>query len=87
MTIVAPSGWVIAEMITNEYIWRGAGLTCDEAREALLQAWHRHRSTVLAQLPQLAASLPEAAQMPQHFKIRYYAYERGAGYRDTTRLV
>lgn len=87
MAVELPESWVIAEMLTHDHIWRGAGLTCDEAREALLQAWHQHRRSVLAQLPQLEASLPEAAQMPQHFKIRYFAYERGAGYRDTTRLV
>jgi hypothetical protein len=87
MTIVSPTGWVIAEMITNDYIWHGAGVSCDEAREALLSAWSLHRRSIVAQLPQLAASLPEAEQMPQHFKIRYYAYERGAGYRDTTRIV
>ena len=87
MTIVHPTGWVIAEMITHDYIWRGAGATCDEAREAVLSAWHQHRSSVVSQFPQLAASLPEAAQMPQHFKISYSAYERGAGYRDGTRIV
>lgn len=87
MTIVAPTGWVIAEMLTNDYIWRGAGATCDEAREALLAAWHQHRRGVVAQFPQLAATLPEAEQMSQHFKIRYMAYERGAGYRDGERLV
>lgn len=87
MAVELPESWVIAEMITSEYIWRGAGLNCDEAREAVLRAWHAHRRALLTQLPQLEASLPEAAQMPQHFKIRYYAYERGAGYRDTTRIV
>jgi hypothetical protein len=85
--IVASTDWVVAEMLTHDYIWRGAGLSCDEAREALLAAWTQHRSRVLAELPQLAASLPEAAQMPQHFKIRYLVFERGAGYRDNTRLV
>jgi hypothetical protein len=87
MAIVAPSTLVIAEMITHDYIWRGAGFTCDEAREALLSAWARHRGAVLQQQPALAPTLPEAAQMPQHFAIRYAEYARGAGYRDNERWV
>jgi len=87
MTIVAPDGWVVAEMITHDYIWRGAGATCDEAREALLTAWTRHRDDVLRQQPSLAERLPVAPEMPRHFPIRYQAYERGAGYRDQQRLV
>ena len=87
MAIVAPDTIVIAEMITHDYIWRGAGATCDEAREALLSAWARHRNAVVGQHPQLAARLPEAAAMPQHFAIRYAEYTRGAGYRDDERLV
>lgn len=87
MAIVPPSTLVIAEMITNDYIWHGAGATCDEAREALLTAWARHRAGVLRVHPQLQASLPEAGQMQQHFKIRYREYERGGGYRGEERLV
>ena len=78
---------VVAEMITHEHVWHGAGATCDEAREALLSAWARHRAGVLRQHPQLAASLPEAAAMPTHFRIRYRAYCRGGGWRDDERLV
>jgi hypothetical protein len=87
MAIVEPTGWVVAEMLTHDYIWRGAGATCDEAREALLGAWARHRAAVVAQHPQLAPTLPEASGMPQHFKIRYASYVRGAGYRDDERLL
>lgn len=87
MAIVEPSDWVVAEMVTNDYIWRGAGANCDEAREALLAAWTRHRAAVVAQHPLLAPTLPEASGMPQHFKIRYAFYARGAGYRDDERLV
>lgn len=86
MTIVAPTGWVVAEMITHDHVWQGAGLTCDEAREALLTAWTRHRDGVLRAQPGYVARLPEAAQMPQHFPIRYRAYERGGGYRGDERL-
>ncbi|MCE4556793.1 hypothetical protein [Pelomonas cellulosilytica] len=87
MSIVPPTAWVIAEMITHDYVWQGAGHTCDEAREALLTAWQRHRAGVLRVHPQLADRLPEAPHMPQHFKIRYRAYEAGGGYRGDDRLV
>lgn len=87
MSIVAPTTLVIAEMITHDYVWQGAGATCDEAKEALLTAWSRHRAGVLRVHPQLQPSLPEAAQMPQHFRIRYRAYECGGGYRGDERLV
>ena len=87
MAIIEPDTIAIAEMITNDYIWRGAGATCDEAREALLGAWARHRTAVVNQQPALAPTLPEAARMQQHFAIRYAEYARGAGYRDNERLV
>jgi len=87
MAIVPPDSIVIAEMITHDFIWRGAGATCDEAREALLTAWARHRAHVVSQQPALGPTLPEARQMQQHFKIRYREYTRGAGYRDDERLV
>lgn len=82
-----PHTLVVAEMPTHDFIWRGAGATADEARQALLAAWARHRRAVLAQQPQLADRLPEASAMPQHFRIRYAEYTRGAGYRDDERLV
>lgn len=87
MAIIAPSGWVVAEMITHEYVWHGAGATCDEAREALLSAWALHRAEVLNKFPQLENQLPEPAKMQQHFKITYREYERGGGYRSDVRLV
>lgn len=78
---------VIAEMITHDFIWRGAGANPAEAREALLSAWAAHRAAVLAAHPSLAGSLPEAAGMPQHFPIRFQEFTRGGGYRDDVRLV
>lgn len=78
---------VVAEMITHDYIWRGAGANPAEAREALLAAWARHRAQVVAAHPQLAPTLPEAAGMPRHFPIRFREYHRGAGYRDDERLI
>lgn len=86
--IVPPSdGFVIAEMITHDHIWQGAGRTCDEARQALLTAWHRHRQGVLRALPAMAARLPEPEEMQRHFPIRYRAYALGGGYRDDERLA
>ena len=87
MAIIPPDSLVIAEMITHDHVWHGAGATCDEAREALLTAWARHRTEVLERLPQLEERLPAAGQMQSHFKIRYREYERGGGYRSDERLV
>ena len=63
-----------------------SSVSCDEAREALLAAWTRHRQGVVSSLPAYAERLPEAAQMPSHFKIRYLVFQRGGGYRDLERL-
>ena len=87
MSIVPSEDWVIAEMNTHDHQWRGAGHTCDEAREALLSAWTAHRESVLSKLPDYASRLPEAAAMGGHFKITYLVFQRGGGYRDQTRLV
>lgn len=78
---------VVAEMITHDHIWRGAGANPAEAREALLSAWARHRAAEVAAHPALAPTLPEAPSMPRHFPIRFFEYTRGAGYRDEQRLV
>lgn len=87
MAIIPPGTIVIAEMITHDFVWHGAGATCDEAREALLSAWAAHRKEVLEKFPQLENSLPEAGKMQPHFKIRYREYERGGGYRGDERLA
>ena len=87
MSIIAPDTLIVAEMVTHDYIWHGAGATCDEAREALLGAWSRHRAAVVGRHPGLASTLPLPSAMPQHFAIRYRAYARGGGYRDQERLV
>jgi hypothetical protein len=63
------------------------GRHLDEAREALLSAWAKHRGEVLGKFPQLEDKLPEAGKMPSHFKITYREYERGGGYRQNERLV
>ncbi|WP_157271903.1 hypothetical protein [Azohydromonas aeria] len=87
MAIIAPDTLVSAEMITHDFIWHGAGATCDEAREAVLSAWAKHRREVLDRFPQLEAKLPVAGEMQQHFSIRYREYVRGGGYQGDDRLV
>lgn len=77
---------VVAEMITHDFVWHGAGATCDEAREALLSAWAAHRAQVIRQVPTVEEQLPTAEDMPRHFKIRYREFARGAGYRDGERM-
>lgn len=79
--------FVVAQLNTNDYIWQGAGRTEDEAKAALLQAWRLHRQQVLLLHPGLASSLPEPEQLLSHFKIRYWRYVMGGGYRDGDRLV
>ncbi|MEY4766376.1 MAG: hypothetical protein RI907_3049 [Pseudomonadota bacterium] len=84
---LAADHWVVAQLNTNDYIWQGVGHTEEEAKAALLAAWRLHRQQVLGQHPGLAASLPEAEQLPTHFAVSYAHYVRGGGYRDRERLV
>lgn len=81
------AGFVLAELNTHQYMFHGVGRSEAEARDAVLRAWGRHRAWVLAQQPQLAASLPEPEAMERHFRIHYRHYASGAGYRDGSRLV
>jgi vacuolar-type H+-ATPase catalytic subunit A/Vma1 len=81
-----PETMVVAEMITNDFVWHGAGATCDEAREALLSAWAAHRAEALRQFPMVEGQLPSAEEMPRHFKIHYREFARRAGYRDGERV-
>lgn len=87
MAIIAPDTLVIAEMITHDFVWHGAGATCDEAREAVLSAWARHRREVLEKFPQLESRLSVAGEMQRHFRIHYREYARGGGYRGDDRMV
>ena len=80
MTETAPL--VVAEMLTAQYIFRGAGRTREEARLALLGAWNLHRDGVLAMQPQLAPTLPLPDEMERHFRMDYAEYAAGVGYRD-----
>ncbi|MDF9391069.1 MULTISPECIES: hypothetical protein [Methylococcus] len=79
--------FVVAEMNTHHFMFRGAGATAEAARQALLKAWAAHRSALLAQYPEREVRLPEAERMEEHFKIYYLEFEVNAGYRWPDRLV
>ncbi|WP_240342616.1 hypothetical protein [Methylococcus sp. EFPC2] len=79
--------FVLAEMNTHHFMFRGAGSTREDARSALLCAWTRHRDELLARYPERRDAIPEADQMEDHFKIYYLEFELGAGYRDGDRLL
>jgi hypothetical protein len=78
--------FVVAEMNTHHFMFRGAGHDQADARSALLRAWTRHRNELLARYPERADSIPEADKMEDHFRIYYLEFEVGAGYRDGDRL-
>ena len=79
--------FVVAEMNTANYIFKGVGLDRTAARAALLKAWAAHRSDLLAQFPERAASLPEADNMETHFPIYYFEFVLDGGYRDRDWLI
>ncbi len=79
--------FIVAEMITHNFIFKGAGCNQEDARAALLKAWTTHRNDLLAQYPERAAILPEAGRMEEHFRIYYLEFEINAGYRGNDRLV
>lgn len=79
--------FVVAEMNTHHFMFRGAGHDEPEARAALLRAWTRHRTALLERYPERANSIPAASEMDDHFKICYLEFAVNAGYRDGERLV
>jgi len=81
------SGFVVAEMNTHHFMFKGAGRNRETARVALLSAWRVHRSALLARYPERTDSIPDETKMEQHFKIYYLEFEVDAGYRDGERLV
>jgi hypothetical protein len=85
--VEVPSRFVVAEMNTHHFMFRGAGWSKEGARSALLRAWTLHRSQLLARYPERADSIPEADKMEAHFRICYLEFEVGAGYRDGDRLL
>jgi len=80
-------GFVVAEMNTHHFMFRGAGQDRNAARAALLNAWRAHRSALLARYPERTDSIPDETKMEQHFKIYYLEFALDAGYRDGERLV
>ncbi|BBP04725.1 hypothetical protein TPL01_31590 [Sulfuriferula plumbiphila] len=81
------SGFVVAEMNTHHFMFKGAGRNRESARVALMNAWRVHRSALLARYPERTDAIPDETKMEQHFKIHYLEFELDAGYRDGERLV
>ena len=81
------SRFVVAEMNTHHFMFRGVGQTRADARSALLRAWTLHRTELLARYPERINSVPDETKMEDHFKIYYLEFEVDAGYRDGDRLV
>lgn len=83
--------FVVAEMNTANYIFKGVGLDRTAAvfstLAALLKAWSAHRGDLLAQFPERAAILPEADNMEAHFPIYYFDFVLDGGYRDRDWLI
>jgi len=87
MGTLASKSFVVAEMNTHHFMFRGAGHSRESARAALLNAWRVHRSALLARYPERTDSIPDETKMEQHFKIYYLEFEVDAGYRDGERVV
>ena len=87
METEAGRAFVVAEMNTHHFMFRGAGQDRNSARAALLNAWRTHRTALLARYPERTGSIPDENNMEQHFKIYYLEFELDAGYRDGERLV
>lgn len=81
------SGFVVAEMNTHHFMFKGAGRNREAARAAVLNAWRVHRTALLARYPERTDSIPDETRMEDHFRIFYLEFEMDAGYRDGDRLV
>lgn len=82
-----PTQFVVAEMNTHHFMFRGAGHCRERARLALLNAWRTHRSDLLARYPERRDSIPDYEHIETHFKIYYLEFETDAGYRDGLRIA
>jgi hypothetical protein len=80
-------GFVVAEMNTHHFMFKGAGRNREAARAAVLNAWRVHRSALLARYPERTDSIPDETRMEDHFRIVYMEFEVDAGYRDGDRLA
>lgn len=87
METEASDGFVIAEMNTHHFMFRGAGRNLEAARTALLNAWRAHRTALLERYPERTDSIPDERNIETHFKIHYLEFEADAGYRDGERVV
>jgi len=87
MQTAMSSNFVVAEMNTHHFMFRGAGRDRDAARRALLKAWQAHRSALLQRYPERTDSIPDTDTIEVHFKIYYLEFEAGAGYRDGERVA
>lgn len=87
MTDTTTGSFVVAEMNTHHFMFRGAGGSRDAARTALLSAWRTHRTALLALYPDRTGSIPDEHHIEVHFRIHYLEFEAGAGYRDSERVV
>lgn len=79
--------FVVAEMNTHHFMFRGAGHSRDAARRGLLNAWQTHRTALLQRYPERTDSIPDADHIEAHFKIFYLEFEADAGYRDGERVT
>lgn len=87
METEAAACFVVAEMNTHHFMFRGAGRDRETARRALLNAWRTHRTALLERYPERSDSIPDDSKIEQHFKIHYLEFEQDGGYRDGERLV
>jgi hypothetical protein len=87
METQVPEKFVVAEMNTHHFMFRGAGRNRDAARLALLNAWRAHRSALLQRYPERTDSIPDEGNVEAHFRIYYLEFEADAGYRDGERVV
>jgi hypothetical protein len=83
----AAGAFVVAEMNTHHFMFRGAGHDRSTARVALLNAWRAHRTALLDRYPERKDSIPDERDIEAHFKIYYLEFEVDAGYRDGERVV
>jgi len=81
------NSFVVAEMNTHHFMFRGAGRDRDAARRALLNAWRTHRNALLQRYPERTDSIPDEGTIEAHFKIYYLEFEADAGYRDGERVA
>jgi hypothetical protein len=80
-------GFVVAEMNTYHFMFRGVGHDREAARAALMNAWRVHRTALLQTYPERTDSIPDETKMEDHFKIYYLEFEVDAGYRDGHRVT